>query len=49
MKREEKIAHVTYLRDAAIAIVRREGKWQKMIVDKKPMFVMAPIAARFQS
>jgi hypothetical protein len=40
MKREEKIARVTYLRDAAIAIVRREGKWQKMIVGKKPMFVM---------
>jgi hypothetical protein len=49
MKREEKIARVTYLRDAAIAIVRREGKWQKMIVGKKPMFVMGANCGSFQS
>jgi hypothetical protein len=40
MTKEERIARVTYLRDAAIAIIRREGTWQKTIVDEKPMFVM---------
>jgi hypothetical protein len=40
MSKVEKIARATYLRDAAIQIVRREGKWQEVIVDKKPIFVM---------